>query len=75
MFWPEVHSYSNIQGSRLKIAGVRTVTWGEFHTKDPQLLGVTLQDLVAQDLCASDYGPEISSNKKLQISISLTFHC
>ena len=42
--------------SHLKILGTRRVTWNQFHTENPQILGATLLSLVAmvtdaRDLC------------------------
>jgi hypothetical protein len=38
------------------ILGARSVTWTQFHTKDPQLSGAAVQNLVARDL----FSPDIS---------------
>jgi hypothetical protein len=56
----QIYQYTGI---RLKIVGAKTVARDELHTKDTQILGITLQDLAAQNLRASGYGPEISSYK------------
>jgi hypothetical protein len=37
--------------SHLKILGARRVTWSKFRTEDPQILGATVQNLVARDFC------------------------
>lgn len=37
--------------NHLKILGARKVTLGKFHAKDPQTLGVTIQNVVTLDLC------------------------
>ena len=35
--------------SHLKIVGTKTVTWRNFHTQDPQVLGTSVQNLVATE--------------------------
>ena len=46
--------------SHLKILSTRRVTWSKFHSEDQQLLGTSIQNLVATatcnwDLCTSDH--------------------
>jgi hypothetical protein len=43
-----------ISRSHLKILYARKVTCSNFHTEDPQMLGATVQHLVALDLCTPD---------------------
>jgi len=38
-------------GSRLKILGAQSVTRSTFHTENSKMLGCTVQNLVARDLC------------------------
>jgi hypothetical protein len=40
-------NFSHKFRSNLKILGSRRVTWSEFHSQDPQILGATLQNIVA----------------------------
>jgi hypothetical protein len=37
--------------NHLKILGTRKVTWGKFHTEQPQTLGATVQNTVVQTPC------------------------
>jgi hypothetical protein len=40
--------------SRLRILGARRVTWSKFRTEDPQILGVTLRNLVPRNISTPD---------------------
>ena len=46
-------------GSHLKILGVRWVTWSKFHTKQPQILGATTQNLVATEILQDLFTPDV----------------
>jgi hypothetical protein len=48
LFRSRVHKSFQTSGSHLKILDARKVTWRTFHTVDPQILGVTVQDWVAR---------------------------
>jgi len=34
--------------SHIRITGVRRMTWSRFHTEDPNIIGVTVQNVVSR---------------------------
>lgn len=52
-FWRRVVHSAGVRKSRhhFKIISAWRVIWSKFHIKDPQILGTTTQNPVAQDLC------------------------
>ena len=52
-----VHKFFKKSRSHLKIIGARNVIWNKFHNEDTQMLGATVQNLVATATWRPDFAP------------------